>query len=514
MKQLIYKGIAPFSIAFLVGCGGTNHTTTNESTIHKAYYIDSTVQGVTYHCGNQKGKTNKEGMFLFETGKGCIFSVGNINFKTIDADLLTEGAVIKENNISIAKFLLSFDWDGNATNGIEIKPEIDTLLSEKGISSFPLTEAQYTTLIEALHHNYPASKSHLYSDSEVHAHLAENHPPLIVASIAPTNVMEGETIHFDATQSSDPDGDALTYQWLENDQVLSTQATFDTNILAIGSHTITLKITDTAGHTQQKSFTVTVVTPSNKKPIADAGDDITIMYRKIFTLDASKSKDPDGKIVKYTWMYNDEVVYSGNKSKYPREASQPTGYYFMNLIVTDDANATATDQIKIHITPAHNTAVGLEQTDVNDDEIIIDNNTGLMWVNDNRDDINTTYKISVNKGCYIVYDVENFVQKAKDFCANLSYAGYNDWRVSTPEEISNFSKYWDQNTSKPNTVPQSLRHAGMVPGYTHKNCKKMIGIDENDVPKTVYTENTPDVGVISSTIHHLAGGMRCVREIR
>jgi len=510
MKQFFYKSIVPLSLFLFAGCGSSNHVNKNESVIHKAYYIDSAVKGITYQCGTQKSQTDKDGMFLFEEGKGCIFSIGSINFKTIDSGILTEGAFIKEDNISIAKFLLSFDWDGNATNGIEIKSDINTLLEKKGITHFPLSDTQYTMLEDALHQNNPSSKSHIYSDREVRYHLEGNHPPLLSASVSPTNAMIDETIHFDATKSSDPDGDTLTYQWIENNQLLSSQAAFDTNFLSAGDHTITLNVTDTAGHTQKKSFTITVTQP-NKKPIADAGDDITVRYHQQFTVDASKSEDPDGEIKKYIWTFNGKTLYSGSKNTYTREATQPTGYYVMNVTVTDDSNTTATDHVTIHVTPAHNSAIGLTQTDKGDDEIIIDNNTGLMWVNDNRDDKNTPYAKSENKGCLILHDENTFIQKAKDFCTNLSYAGYKDWRVSTPQEISDFIKYWDT-PSKPGTIAQNLRDAGLIGGYTHKHCQRMVGI-ENDSAKTVYTENTSRPGDINDTIK-LPAGMRCVRDIQ
>ena len=511
MKHVFYKSTILFPIFLLTGCGNSSHTNVDRPLIHKAYYIDSAVKGITYQCGSQKNQTDKNGMFLFEEDKGCIFSIGNINFKTINADILTEGVIIKEDNISIAKFLLSFDWDGNATNGIEIKSDIGTLLDENGIIHFPLSSAQYTMMENALHRNYPSSKSHVYSDMDVQYHLEGNHPPLLSASVSPTNVKINEIIHFDATKSSDPERDTLTYQWFENNQLLSTQAAFDTSFFTLGEHTVTLTVTDTAGHTQKRSFIITVVTPINKKPIADAGDDVTVRYRQQFTVDASNSTDPDGEIKKYIWTFDDHVLYSGNNSTYTRKATQPTGYYIMNITVTDDSNATDTDRVTVHVTPAHNSAIGLEQTDIGDDEIITDSNTGLMWVNDNRNDKNTPYARSENKGCLILQDENNFIQKAKDFCRNLSYAGYEDWRVSTPQEISNFIKYWDD-PSKPGTITQNLRDAGMIEGYTHKHCQRMIGI-QNDSAKTVYTENTSRPGDTNDTIK-LPVGMRCVRDIQ
>lgn len=73
----------------------------------------------------------------------------------------------------------------------------------------------------------------------------------------------GRVVAFDGTQSSDPDGDALTFQWKEGAIVLGSAAQINTQ-LSVGSHVITLTVNDGKGGTSTATQTVTInpfVTP-------------------------------------------------------------------------------------------------------------------------------------------------------------------------------------------------------------------------------------------------------------
>ena len=83
-------------------------------------------------------------------------------------------------------------------------------------------------------------------------------------------------------------------------------------------------------------------------PIADAGDDIVADANEVVTLDGSKSSDPDGQIIKYTWkrLPDEVVIYSG---KDPNCQTRALGRVeeVIELTVTDNSMATATDTLKI-----------------------------------------------------------------------------------------------------------------------------------------------------------------------
>ena len=83
-------------------------------------------------------------------------------------------------------------------------------------------------------------------------------------------------------------------------------------------------------------------------PIADAGDDIIADANEVVTLDGSGSSDPDGQIIKYTWkrLPDGVVIYSGPE---PTCQTRALGRVeeVIELTVTDDSLATATDTLKI-----------------------------------------------------------------------------------------------------------------------------------------------------------------------
>jgi len=97
------------------------------------------------------------------------------------------------------------------------------------------------------------------------------------AEAGPDQTVEcGATVTLDGTASSDPDGDALTYQWSEAGVVLGTGATL-TPSFALGTHLLSLKVTDPSGAFGEDTVIVTVVdttppmlaTPVNATASAD-----------------------------------------------------------------------------------------------------------------------------------------------------------------------------------------------------------------------------------------------------
>ena len=83
-----------------------------------------------------------------------------------------------------------------------------------------------------------------------------NNPPVANAGEDQTSQCSGQ-VTLDGTQSSDPDGDALAYQWSEGDLVLGTNATLAVSF-SDGTHTVTLTVTDPCGDSAQDTVVVNV----------------------------------------------------------------------------------------------------------------------------------------------------------------------------------------------------------------------------------------------------------------
>jgi uncharacterized repeat protein (TIGR01451 family) len=109
-----------------------------------------------------------------------------------------------------------------------------------------------------------------HTESGGHTERGCNRPPVANAGADQTaECSSGEaSVTLDGSASSDPDGDApLTYEWSENGNPLGTGQSISVT-LPLGSHTVTLKVTDPSGDSSQDTVTVSVV--DTTRPVVTA----------------------------------------------------------------------------------------------------------------------------------------------------------------------------------------------------------------------------------------------------
>jgi thermitase len=160
-----------------------------------------------------------------------------------------------------------------------------------------------------------------------------------------------ESVTLDGSNSSDPDGSIVTYEWREG----STFVAFGTTpavFLTVGVHTLTLQVTDERGATA--SDTVAITVRANQPPVANAGPDQILTDTggdgsEAVLLNGSGSSDSDGTIVSYVWRKGATVIALGAT---PPAVSLPVGVHTITLQVTDDDGATASDTVDIAINAA------------------------------------------------------------------------------------------------------------------------------------------------------------------
>jgi len=150
------------------GGGGGSSSASQQAATGTAFYVDSAVEGVTVTCGNTVSVTDENGMFTFEAGRECRFTIGGILLRVENE--LYQDKVIVEDSIKTAQFLQSMDSDGNPDNGIKIMNQTGDVMVQYGISQVPDNDEELADAVEAME-----SSASGYYGSYVGGQEAENH---------------------------------------------------------------------------------------------------------------------------------------------------------------------------------------------------------------------------------------------------------------------------------------------------------------------------------------------------
>ena len=146
-------------------------------------------------------------------------------------------------------------------------------------------------------------------------------------------------VTFDASASSDPDGQITNYNWTFGDGLTGTGQTTTHRFQNQGEYTVTLKVTDNDGKSGSTSHNLIVEEPNEPPLAAFTFSPQSGLYPLAVTFDASTSTDPDGQIVQYEWDFGGEQTGSGQTVVY---TFQEKGLYTVTLTVYDDDDASAT----------------------------------------------------------------------------------------------------------------------------------------------------------------------------
>ena len=162
-------------------------------------------------------------------------------------------------------------------------------------------------------------------------------PPVNAAPTAnaggPYSGQPGQTIAFNGSGSSDPNGDVLTYAWNFGDGASGTGVSISHAYAADGTYTATLTVTDTGSLSDAASATVTIATPpANQAPVADAGGPYTGNTGASITLNGTGSSDPEGLALTYAWDFGDGSSGTGAR---PAHSYAAAGTYDLGLTVSD-----------------------------------------------------------------------------------------------------------------------------------------------------------------------------------
>ena len=201
-----------------------------------------------------------------------------------------------------------------------------------------------------------ASRSIRVTDA---AALDENVPPTADLDATPIRGDVPLLVEFDATGSSDPDGDISTYFWDFGDGTTLADGIAEPSHVytADGAYDVELTVIDNDGATDTTTATITVDeadTPGNDSPTAeftvspDRGDAPLLV-----DFDAGSSSDPDGTVEMYYWEFGDGQVLADGIEE-PSHVYTNPGTYDVTLTVIDDdgASNSASQEIVVLSTDA------------------------------------------------------------------------------------------------------------------------------------------------------------------
>jgi PKD repeat protein len=167
---------------------------------------------------------------------------------------------------------------------------------------------------------------------------APNKAPFARFTFSPKEPKVGESVTFDASQSSDPDGKIISYFWDFADGETAQGVTTTHAFKKAGEYDVILQVTDDRGANTTLAKTVRVV-PPNQPPVAIfTVEPLEPTANQEVTFDASAAADPDGTIVSYSWDFGDATTGQGKTVTHRYKAA---GTYKVTLTVTDDKGATS-----------------------------------------------------------------------------------------------------------------------------------------------------------------------------
>jgi hypothetical protein len=269
-------------------------------------------------------------------------------FVTLDGSKSTD----PDGSIAVYKWVLISGSGVTVSDSTNVKPTVSGLKGGQYIFELTVTD------------NGGATST---AQVKVIVNLSANQPPVADAGANQVLILPVSSVKLDATHSYDPDGTVAFYNWVKTagpSSVTITNVNTSTPVisgLTEGQYTFELTVTDNRGASTKAQVKVNVQQPVNQPPVADAGNDQTIILPSnnnrtaSVSLDGTRSFDTDGNIVFYTWKKIEgvsAVTIDNVNTSLSMVSGLKAGEYTFELTVTDNNGASATDRITIFVKPA------------------------------------------------------------------------------------------------------------------------------------------------------------------
>ena len=173
------------------------------------------------------------------------------------------------------------------------------------------------------------------------------------------SVVTGTKVSVDASASSDPNGDSISYRWsllfkpAGSTATLSSATTASATFTADLAGTYLVGLTVNDGKVDSPVVVLTVTAAKlNAVPVANAGTNQNVTAATLTTLDGTASTDADLDGLSYTWSLiskpsNSNAALSSTTSPKPTFTPDVAGTYVASLVVSDGKDRSPTAVVTV-----------------------------------------------------------------------------------------------------------------------------------------------------------------------
>jgi len=225
--------------------------------------------------------------------------------------------------------IVDYDWnfgDGNTAKGASVP--------------YGFTKSEvYKVTLTVTDNSQTSSAS---SSAEIT--VTVNEPPVSIAG--EDKFLNSGYTSFDASSSFDSDGSISKYIWEFGDGKKAEGMKVTNSYLNPGIYEVKLTVVDNTKAKNNNSVSGLKVNV-NAKPIALAGENITVAPNQKFILSAKNSYDPDGKILEFEWKLGENVLSREESFSHQFERE---GIYQIDLTVRDNSVNKSSDYNSLTVT--------------------------------------------------------------------------------------------------------------------------------------------------------------------
>jgi len=188
--------------------------------------------------------------------------------------------------------------------------------------------------------------------------ITENRAPTAHAGVS-RMVDVGQIVPLDGGQSTDPDGDALSYEWRLTDRPATSSAaiaqpdavTTELSVDVRGTYDLQLVVRDGALASAPATIAILAGVQSTP-PIAEAGPDQSVSVGALVQLDGTGSSDVDGDPLTFRWTLtarppNSNATFDDDSVATPSFGADVQGNYIAELVVSDPFSSSPPDTVAI-----------------------------------------------------------------------------------------------------------------------------------------------------------------------